>query len=61
MCWLSTASLKANEIREQGFSGAAMLPCSALEYVTVVKKMEKLEPEVKFHQSQVSMKGVSVG
>jgi hypothetical protein len=47
MCWLSAASLKANEIREQGFSGAAMLPYSELEYGGMVKKMEKLEPKLK--------------
>ncbi|MBW2565662.1 MAG: fructose 1,6-bisphosphatase [Deltaproteobacteria bacterium] len=45
------ASRKANEIREQGFSGAAMLPCSELEYGGIVKKMEKLEPKFKFRQS----------
>ena len=38
------ASRKAYEIREQGFSGAAMLPYSELEYGGLVKKMEKLEP-----------------
>ncbi len=38
------ASRKAYEIREQGFSGAAMLPYSELEYGGIVKKMEKLEP-----------------
>ena len=41
------ASRKAFEIREQGFSGAAMLPYSELEYGGIVKKMEKLEPEFK--------------
>jgi fructose 1,6-bisphosphate aldolase/phosphatase len=39
------ASRKAYEIREQGFSGAAMLPYSELEYGGIVKKMEKLEPK----------------
>lgn len=38
------ASRKAIEIREQGFSGASMLPYSELEYGGIVKKMEKLEP-----------------
>ncbi len=39
------ASRKAYEMREQGFSGAAMLPYSELEYGGIVKKMEKLEPK----------------
>ncbi|HEX2967328.1 MAG TPA: fructose 1,6-bisphosphatase, partial [Syntrophorhabdaceae bacterium] len=37
-------SRKATELREQGFSGPAMLPYSELEYGGIVKKMEKLEP-----------------
>jgi fructose 1,6-bisphosphate aldolase/phosphatase len=37
-------SRKATELRLQGFSGAAMLPYSELEYGGIVKKMEKLEP-----------------
>jgi len=36
---------KATEMRMQGFSGAAMLPYSELEYGGIVKKMEKLEPK----------------
>jgi len=40
-------SRKATEIRQQGFSGAAMLPYSELEYGGIVKKMEKLEPKFK--------------
>ena len=36
-------SRKAVEIREQGFSGAAMLPYSELEYGGIVEKMEKLD------------------
>jgi fructose 1,6-bisphosphate aldolase/phosphatase len=39
------ASRKAFEMRQQGFSGAAMLPYSELEYGGIVKKMEKLEPQ----------------
>lgn len=35
---------KAEEIRRQGFSGAAMLPYSELEYGGIVEKMKKLEP-----------------
>ncbi len=38
---------KATELREQGFSGPAMLPYSELEYGGIVKKMEKLEPKFK--------------
>lgn len=40
-------SRKATELREQGFSGPAMLPYSELEYGGIVKKMEKLEPRFK--------------
>jgi len=36
-------SQKATEIRAQGFSGAAMLDYSELEYGGIVEKMEKLE------------------
>lgn len=36
-------SRKAIEMREQGFSGAAMLPYSELEYGGIVEKMKKLE------------------
>jgi fructose 1,6-bisphosphate aldolase/phosphatase len=45
------ASRKALEIREQGFSGAAMLPYSELEYGGIVEKMEKLEPKFKVRPS----------
>jgi fructose 1,6-bisphosphate aldolase/phosphatase len=38
-------SQKATEIRAQGFSGAAMLPYSELEYGGIVEKMAKLEKE----------------
>jgi len=34
---------KATEIRAQGFSGAAMLPYSELEYGGIVAKMKELE------------------
>jgi fructose 1,6-bisphosphate aldolase/phosphatase len=34
---------KAIELREQGFSGAAMLPYSELEYGGIVERMEKLD------------------
>jgi len=40
----ANVSRKATEIRQQGFSGAAMLPYSELEYGGIVKKMAKLDP-----------------
>ena len=40
-------SRKSTELRQQGFSGAAMLPYSELEYGGIVKKMERLEPKFK--------------
>lgn len=40
-------SRKATELREQGFSGPAMLPYSELEYGGIVEKMEQLEPRFK--------------
>lgn len=43
----NNVSRKATEIRQQGFSGAAMLPYSELEYGGIVKKMEKLDPRFK--------------
>lgn len=36
-------SRKALELREQGFSGAAMLPYSELEYGGIVERLEKLD------------------
>jgi len=38
---------KATELREQGFSGAAMLPYSELEYGGIVDKMKRLESKFK--------------
>jgi fructose 1,6-bisphosphate aldolase/phosphatase len=38
---------KATEIRQQGFSGAAMLPYSELEYGGIVEKMKILEKKFK--------------
>ena len=35
------------ELREQGFSGAAMLPYSELEYGGIIEKLEKLEKKFK--------------
>ena len=40
-------SEKASAIRQQGFSGAAMLPYSELEYGGIVDKLEKLEKKFK--------------
>ena len=40
-------SEKAIDIRRQGFSGAAMLPYSELEYGGIVEKMKKLEKKFK--------------
>ena len=34
---------KAIELREQGFSGAAMLPYSELEYGGIVERLERLD------------------
>ncbi|HID30990.1 MAG TPA: fructose 1,6-bisphosphatase [Desulfobacterales bacterium] len=49
-CVRDKASRKAYELREQGFSGMAMLPYSELEYGGIVKKMEKLEPMFEVRQ-----------
>lgn len=40
-------SRKAMEIREQGFSGSAMLPYSELEYGGIVETMERLDHKFK--------------
>jgi fructose 1,6-bisphosphate aldolase/phosphatase len=40
----ANVSRKATEIRQQGFSGAAMLPYSELGYGGIVKKMDNLGP-----------------
>ncbi len=44
-------SEKATAIRQQGFSGAAMLSYSELEYGGIVDKLEKLEKKFKFKDS----------
>ncbi len=44
-------SRKALDIREQGFSGAAMLPHSELEYGGIVEILNNLEPKFKYRQS----------
>ncbi len=41
-------SEKATAIRRQGFSGAAMLPYSELEYGGIVQKLEKLDKKFKY-------------
>mgnify|MGYP001452691429 FL=1 len=43
----SKVSRKATELRQQGFSGMAMLPYSELEYGGIVEKMKKLDPKFK--------------
>jgi len=43
----SKVSQKATDIRAQGFSGAAMLPYSELEYGGIVDKMKKLDGRFK--------------
>jgi len=44
----ANVSRKATEkIRQQGFSGMAMLPYSELEYGGIVKKMDSLGPRFK--------------
>lgn len=43
----SRVSRKATEMRSQGFSGAAMLPYSELEYGGIVEKMKLLEQRFK--------------
>lgn len=40
-------SRKAVELREQGFSGAAMLPYSELEYGGIVDKIKRLDKQFK--------------
>ena len=41
-------SEKSIQIRRQGFSGAAMLPYSELEYGGIVERLQKLETKFKF-------------
>jgi fructose 1,6-bisphosphate aldolase/phosphatase len=46
--WVRTkVARKSTEIREQGFSGAAMLPYSELEYGGIVEKMKQLDSRFK--------------
>jgi fructose 1,6-bisphosphate aldolase/phosphatase len=46
---------KAIDIREQGFSGPAMLPYSELEYGGIVQKLAELEPRFTVRAPSVSM------
>lgn len=43
-------SRKAEEIRRQGFFGAAMLPYSELEYGGIVEKLNAIEPKFKIRK-----------
>jgi len=43
-------SKKAEEIRKQGFSGAAMLPMSELEYTGVMETLKELEKKFKIRK-----------
>jgi len=43
-------SRKALELREQGFSGAAMLPYSELEYGGIVERLERLDKRFKVRE-----------
>ncbi|UCG26787.1 MAG: fructose 1,6-bisphosphatase [Bacteroidales bacterium] len=43
-------SRKSVDIREQGFSGAAMLPYSELEYGGIVERMKKLDKHFKIRE-----------
>lgn len=45
-------SQKAEEIRKQGFSGAAMLPMSELEYTGVMETLKELEKRFKIRKSR---------
>ncbi len=46
------AAQKAEEIRRQGFYGAAMLPMSELEYTGVVESLKKLEKRFKIRKKK---------
>jgi fructose 1,6-bisphosphate aldolase/phosphatase len=43
-------SAKADELRRQGFSGAAMLPFSELEYGGIVEKLNKIDKKFQVRQ-----------
>lgn len=48
-------SRKILEMREQGFSGAAMLPMSELEYTGVVEKLESLDARFVVRKEKMAM------
>ncbi len=48
-------SRKILEMREQGFSGAAMLPMSELEYTGVVEKLTSLDTRFKVRKEKMAM------
>jgi fructose 1,6-bisphosphate aldolase/phosphatase len=54
------AAVKAMEMRRQGFSGAAMLPYSELEYGGIVKILEELEPRFTVRASAPTAEPVAV-
>jgi len=54
------AADKAQEIRRQGFSGAAMLPYSELEYGGIVSILERLESRFKVHAPARPLEPVAV-
>jgi fructose 1,6-bisphosphate aldolase/phosphatase len=54
------ASEKAMEIRRQGFSGAAMLPYSELEYGGIVRILEKLESRFTVRPTAITRELVAV-
>jgi fructose 1,6-bisphosphate aldolase/phosphatase len=54
------AADKAMEIRRQGFSGAAMLPYSELEYGGIVKILEKLESRFTVRPAATRAEAVTV-
>jgi fructose 1,6-bisphosphate aldolase/phosphatase len=46
-------SRKTLEMRQQGFSGAAMLPMSELEYTGVVEKLATLDSKFATRESKL--------
>jgi fructose 1,6-bisphosphate aldolase/phosphatase len=54
------ASVKAMEIRRQGFSGPAMLPYSELEYGGIVSILERLEQKFRIRSATKPSQAVTV-
>jgi len=46
----SEITRKAQEMREQGFSGSAMVNYSELEYGGITERMEKLDDEFRIEE-----------